>query len=537
MNIKKEYIKITSPIPFLLLVIFICCISYSCSPESAAISIENDKAQLFIDDYLIQSTDNLKRTLNTMVKDDNGNKPVIALENEFEGLGATLQANGTIIYDPRIEKYVMISLAYSSEGRSLKKKPRWTFYRLYRFTSKDGINWIKGDDGIPQWVYPRTAEDLYDPGSGTSATNIDAFSYYYDKSDKEYPYKGWQHFANWGDDREGNYYIYSADGIHWNRGPMVVNGYASEDDLVHRKIHQDGRTLAGPGDVTVFYHDSIKDRFLGIFKFYSPNPVEYGNRLRSRTYAFFSHPLDQPFDINRLEHIELLPPAAEKNNDMPHDEYYGSMGWRYESLWLGGLKIWHGGGDYDWSAAGCAFLKLIVSRDGLNWTKVPFINTDGIPEVIIANGPEGGNNGKNDGGYMTQFTQGPLRIGNELIYYYGCSSYGKNHPDNIRISGGGIFRARLRIDGFVSVDSGSVTTKLLSFEGNHLYLNAIGPITVEVLNSSGKILGTQTVSCDSLKHQVIFDGKNLSDVVEDRKMRLRFNIGEGGKLYSFTIVS
>ena len=87
-------------------------------------------------------------------------------------------------------------------------------------------------------------------------------------------------------------------------------------------------------------------------------------------------------------------------------------------------------------------MKLAVSRDGLKWAKVPFPNDDGIPEVFIPNGPEGGNDGLNDGGYMTDISTGPLRIGDELMFYYGSSSYGKNHPQGIRVSGGGIFRAR-----------------------------------------------------------------------------------------------
>ena len=95
---------------------------------------------------------------------------------------------------------------------------------------------------------------------------------------------------------------------------------------------------------------------------------------------------------------------------------------------------------------------------------MPFNNDAGTPEVFIPNGPEGGNHGQNDGGYMSEFSQGPLRIGDELIYYYGCSSYGKNHPRDVRISGGGIFRARLRLDGFVSIDGGTLTTRPLRFE-------------------------------------------------------------------------
>ena len=93
----------------------------------------------------------------------------------------------------------------------------------------------------------------------------------------------------------------------------------------------------------------------------------------------------------------------------------------------------------------------------------------------------------------------------------------------------------MRIDGFVSVDAGTLTTKLLSFSGNDLYLNAIGPVTVSVLNPGGKVLGSQTVSGDALMHHVLFDGQKLSTIIEEPNIRLQFNIGEGGKLYSFTV--
>ena len=123
-----------------------------------------------------------------------------------------------------------------------------------------------------------------------------------------------------------------------------------------------------------------------------------------------------------------MPAMAARNGDAPADEYYASTAWRYESLWLGGLKIFHGRDSYPWSAAGCAFLKLVVSRDGLDWRKVPFTNNTGVAEVFIPNGAEGGNGGANDGGYISEFSQGPLRVGDELIYYYSASSYGKNAP-------------------------------------------------------------------------------------------------------------
>ncbi len=187
------------------------------------------------------------------------------------------------------------------------------------------------------------------------------------------------------------------------------------------------------------------------------------------------------------------------------------------------------------SAAGCAFFTLVVSHDGLNWKKVPFPNDDGISEVFIPNGPEGGNHGRNDGGYMTEFSQGPLRIGDELIYYYGSSSYGKNKANLQRITGGGVFRARLRPDGFVSVDAGTLTTRPLALAGQDLFVNGDGPIAVEVLGADRTLLATADITGDSLRHKVTFDGKPLRQLAADRVARLRLTVTGSGRLYSFTI--
>jgi len=537
---------------FCFFVLLIGCVTTAQLFAGEPIVIPPDGPALFIDDALIETQYNLHRTLHQPVKDFGGNQPVIALNDEFavkKGVPAfagstvkkevpafagTLEANGSIVYDPKIQKYVMFALAFSVEGREVHPERRWEFYRICRFTSVDGINWVKGDDGQPQIVFPRVAEDLFDPISGVHATNIDQFCCFYD-AHAEFPYQAWQYFSNWEGDREGVYFLQSRDGITWERGSQVVNAYADKSDPVYRKIQQDGHTLVGPGDVTHFYRDPLEPRFLGVFKFYSPQPVENGNLLRSRAFTFFDHPLSAAFDLTTIRHVALVPPAAHFNNEHPTDEYYGSAAWRYGPLWLGELKIWHAADDYPWSAAGCAFLKLVVSRDGLHWTKVPFTNEAGQPEVFLANGPEGGHAGQNDGGYMTLFNQGPLRLGDELIFYYGSSSFGKNHPANRRISGGGIFRARLRPDGFVSVDAGTLTTPLLTLPGKYLVLNAIGPVQVEILSSTGEQLGLTTVTGDSLRHRVNFNGRMLGEFTQSQPVRLRFSIGGNGRLYSFLV--
>ena len=146
-------------------------------------------AQLFIGDRLIDSAIGMKRTLHQPVKDHRGEWPVIFLEDEFEGVPGTQQA-GTIIYDPKLRKYVM----FAGAGAHLEGRP-WDYVRLYRFTSDDGLNWVKGDNGEPEWVFPRSREDFLDPDSGEYATNFDLNSFYYDEEDLSHPYKGWIWFT------------------------------------------------------------------------------------------------------------------------------------------------------------------------------------------------------------------------------------------------------------------------------------------------------------------------------------------------------
>ena len=418
----------------------------------------------------------------------------------------------------------MFCLAFSSswKGESADR------VRIYRFTSPDAMNWTKGDDGKPQ----RIAIDLHDAASNTSATNNDLFSWTYDTAtDAEHPYKGWLHFANWEGGREGTYYMRSEDGVKWERVRQVMISGS-------RTFQQDTRTMSGSGDVTTFYHDKQGGRFLANIRFASTTNVENENRLRSRGYLFVDR-LDELIDLNRIERLALVPTAAQRDGDEPYDEYYSSTAWRYGSMWLGGLRIWHNLGDYPYSAAGSAYLKLVASHDGLNWRKIPFKNDAGTPEVFIPNGKEGGNGGRDDGGYMTEFTNAPLRIGDELVYYYGASSWGKRQPRDFRVSGGGIFRARLRPDGFVSVDSGSLTTRALKFDGRELYVNGAGPITVDLVNvNEEKVtkLASAQISGDSLRHKVVFDGgKSLRDAAPEGSCQLRFAIAQGGALYSFTI--
>lgn len=481
----------------------------------APIVVRAGVAQLFVDDELIDTQVDLKRTLHTPVKEHGGNRPMIEA-----GEGTGLLAYGSIVHDTRLGRYVMFIQEFPSR-------------RMYRTTSADGLTWdITEHEKLTPVTFDLDLGPL--PPEARGRFGIDLFSCYYDRKDADYPYKGWLWFANAGNAWEGIWYVRSSDGLTWERPHQIVDGFAGQDDPTRRTITQDGRTVFGPGDVTTFYYDEVEDRFLGIFKFFSHVDIRPGYSSRSRAYVFMDR-MDEPFDTDRITHVELMPAMAERNGDHVYDEYYASTAWRYESLWLGGLKVYHSRGDYPYSAADCAFLKLLVSRDGLHWSKVPFANDAGIPEVFVPNGPEGGNDGRNDGGYISEFSQGPLRVRDELLYYYSASSWGKRPKDRI-IRGGGIFRSRLRLDGFVSVDWGTLTTRPLALEGEHLTINGVGPITVRVLRAGGNPLAAATVTeGDSLAHPVTFGGRSLGDLAGQEPVRLQFQVEPEGRLYAFRV--
>ena len=172
---------------FLCIVVALClgiraALAQSNDTSLPAVTLQKGEVQLFVDDYLIAAQSGLERTLRQPKKDNGGNAPVIAIEDEFGETRSTLEANGTILYDPKLKKWVMFTLAFASNwpGNSADR------VRLYRFTSPDAMKWVKGDDGKPQ----RIAIDLFDPASNTSATNIDLFSCTYDERDADNPYKG-----------------------------------------------------------------------------------------------------------------------------------------------------------------------------------------------------------------------------------------------------------------------------------------------------------------------------------------------------------
>ncbi|MHC4674916.1 MAG: hypothetical protein ACYTBZ_20720, partial [Planctomycetota bacterium] len=101
----------------------------------------NNSAQLFIDDFLMESSSNLVRTLHQPRKDNQGLTPIIKAKP-----GTTLLAYGTIVYDPGLKSYVMFVQEFPSR-------------QMYRLVSVDGLTWVsEAEDGFETVIFDRNLE-------------------------------------------------------------------------------------------------------------------------------------------------------------------------------------------------------------------------------------------------------------------------------------------------------------------------------------------------------------------------------------------
>jgi hypothetical protein len=179
----------------------------------------------------------------------------------------------------------------------------------------------------------------------------------------------------------------------------------------------------------------------------------------------------------------------------------------------------------------------LPGRDGRKWERV------GDRAPII---PVGRQNLDGDFGFNSPSSGPPVRVGDELWFYYSGRSY--RHPvtgQGREPNKGAIGLAKLRLDGFVSMDSGreegALTTRELRPAHTSLWINAEasrGEVRVELLDESGRPLaGYSREECmplrgDGVRQQVAW--KNNRSLPSGRAVRLKFYVRDAS-LYSFTI--
>lgn len=462
--------------------------------------------QLFVDNFLV-NWHNFYPTCHKAEKFE-GNpvfKPETFME-KYEKLPCAVPKSGGVWWD----KDEKIHKMWYEAG--------WLHKMAYA-TSKDGIHWDRPNLGI----VGDTNEILADRGnihaSNDNPGEINNFrpdsttvfiDYDTDKPDERYK----MFMRNPGGNMPGIAAV-SADGIHWSKA--------------RRTVVQGDRS-------TMFYNPFRKKWVYSIRSGFSGN--------RDRKYAECDDFLEganwEGKDVNWL-----CADATDKPNPYIRETpgLYNVDCVAYESIMLGMFQVYYGPNNkvcFETGAPKITELISMYSRDGFHFTRPtnePFIGASLT-------------SGSWDRGYV-QSAGGLCTIhGDELWFYYigfegDESKGGTGNPNDCQFdtmySGGATGIAKLRRDGFVSLDTENVAdlhTKKLTFHGkrDRFFINAIvdkeGYLFAEILDEGNNVLAKSAPFVgDSTCAELDFGNFDLS-TLEDKVFKVHISAHKAS-FYSF----
>ena len=498
----------------------------SCYVASAAIDI-NVGRQLFVDDFLVDSTQGVVRVYNHPTKAFDA--PVMWAQTDLERevdpkrpyrfapvAGAT---SGGLWWDP-VKK--VFRLWYEAG---------WMKYLCYA-ESKDGVAWERKDLGIVKGTNRVLTDTL-----------LDSWSVFPD-------YKAANPYANW------RLMVSVAGGVTDNRL------YTSADGIAWTHIGNAGQS----GDRSTMFYDPFRGKW--VFSLRGGGPGKGGrNRSYWASETFGGETCLWNFPAGRFSrglHPDLPRPKpwlATDERDLPDSsvgglqpQLYNMDAVAYESIMVSLFEILHPlkGDNETCVKAGLpkiTDLHFAYSRDGWNFDR---------PDRTAAIAASRWGSGKWDTGYLSPMG-GICVIKDERLWFYYTAMRGDatettpySHDPEIGWRRNGmhfnasIGVATLRRDGFVGLVAdgrGEVTTKPVTFTGKHLFVNAecrFGALAAEVLDETGNVLpGFAAADClplartDSTKAEIAWKGGNLASLA-GRSVRFRFKL-HCGTFYSFWV--
>jgi len=475
--------------------------------------------QLFIDDHIIGSLDGVAKKLNRPTKHP-GN-PVLSRVSEGKPAweaGMPLSF-ASVLYDERERLFKMwYSLHRGSGGDEASV--------LCFATSPDGIRWHKPALGI--FEYRGTKKNnIVMPHSGL-ASGVFKDPRETDSSKRYKMVHMWRDYKV--------YASHSADGLRWT-------SYNGGQPVFFKSPGHDSHMIAYWDNALGKYVAIIRDR-TGRISDVRPRLVSDATGRRRWRKLWDPHKNRSPenHSIRRVSQIEstdlihwngyrvIL--GADADDPLNQDQFYNMEVLPYEELRIGLMTVFSYDPDYCRGA-----VQLTYSRDGRNWHRAA------KRDVFL---PLSHRPGDFDWGGIYPL-QAPLVVGDEIWIYY--TGYGVDHnhqpPPNVTGFPNGIGLAKLRLDGFVSVDAGAtegtLTTKPFVFGGSKLVINAnakSGQIAVEILNADSKPLtgfskrDCDPVQVDEIRHTITWNGKSDVTGVAGRPIKLKFYL-KNAKLFSF----
>lgn len=447
--------------------------------------------QLFVDDYLLASVENVERTVHQVTK--YAGNPIMTDHTPVDGAGPVFPI---VLHDKQSKKFRMW---YA--GRVQYALPDGTSVRfpaLYA-ESEDGIKWTKPELGFHEFNGSK-ANNIVIPAGNLWGLHVDQ-----NEPNPKRRYKA----VVWHEPkyvpREGYFLYTSPDGIRWTRETkqpiaLSLGGYTMPQ--------------SGIGDTSIFRWDRHLRKYVGDVKFVLPGKMRVRGLMESKDLIHWSRP-----------RMTVYPDSL----DDADTQIYAQNSFCYESMWLGFLRVMHTERTEGYKQT---TVELTASRDGRHWYRV------GKREEIIPLGSESAW----DTDYHDPLWE-PVAVGDDLWIYYRSGKLRRDQPRRWDMG-----LAKLRRDGFVSLDAGelpgTVLTRPMSVSGKRAFVNAQvepgGYINVGLLARNQEPIdgysATDSLTITSGGVRVPARWKKTAEfeVPRDRHIRLLFELKKA-KLYSFWI--
>lgn len=476
--------------------------------------------QLFVDDFLVESTDMVRVCHHARMYEGN---PVIVGDRatDFRMDGKLPMADpfsGGVWFD---EKEGVFKVWYrAGEWSEHGKSGLYTGYAI----SRDGKHWEKPDLDVV-------------PGTNVCDTiSHDSRAVWLDKQETDPDKRFKSIYVRCGKDHEKYDLRYSADGIHWGE-TVALSGRVCDRSTVN--------------------YNPFRRKWIASIRVFAPMQPS----IRCRAYAedndleslihrvhWFQNELDFVRDsmltcYTSIDRDEVLWFGIDED-ELRHPDptvgpfvlpaIYNFDATAYESVMVGEYSVWRGPENNVCSERGIQKLTefcLGYSRDGFHYARPD-------KEAVMESRQEPG---AWNYGNMQPAIGNPCIVGDSLYLYTGGHMLNDVMWDGWTSTGLGI----LRRDGFVSMRAegdGCIVTPPVSFDGKYLFVNAeADAFAVEVLDADGKpIKGYERSDCKPMKGvngtRIAVKWKHRKDLapLAGRPVRFKFYVNSGD-IYSFWV--
>jgi hypothetical protein len=479
------------------------------------------RKQLFIDERFIASSEGVRLCMNPPVQYP---EPVLVADRPWEAQG--LGAYNTVLREPD----GCLRMWYAATMKS--GLPQEGAVRLCYAESDDGLNWNKPSLGLIPFAGSADNNIVAPPLERQSQQG--ATVYRDERAPAGERYKLWTKFQPTRDEeaagsRGGLYAMHSADGLRWSIYPGQPSPPGQWSDTQN-----------------MLFWDQRLEQYVGYTRVKETQSREEAaamGRGRYRSVGRITSPDFHDWSSTQIvleaDEADLtIPLPAPAPDKQPVLDFYTSCAMPYvdaEDVYLMFPAVFYHWGEEQFPAT--MDVQLLTSRDGISWRRA------GDREPFLRRGLDGSRSGG-----MVFANPWLVPAGDELWLYYMGS--GRTHATNKADPAmSGIFRAALRKDGFISVNSGygggSFTTPEICFSGNRLEPNLDGSgggwLMVEIQDAQGlpapgfSLAEADPLTGNALRKVVSWGGQSDVSQLAGQPCRLHF-VMRDTRLYAFQFI-